>query len=128
MVDEGRTHDADRPIFDHKPAASEYRDTHCPISLVWQHAISAGVDVEHLRDLVELVHDGDAASRRSKSKTYTESRLIGLPAFIKAARSYAKGDPMLYEGIAEYLDANYGPRSPRLPIQNELVTKRRLPR
>ncbi len=53
---------------------------------------------------------GDAATRRSKSNVYAESRSVGLHAIIKAARSYSQGDLMLYQGIAAYLDASHLPK------------------
>lgn len=105
VLDVGRMHDPDRLIFDHKPPAFDHRDEHCATSLVWDHAIGIGCQVDGLRELVELVHDGDAATRRQRSQVYAGSRSNGLHALITSARLYAQSDRMLYQGIAGYLDA-----------------------
>ena len=107
VLDVGREHDPKKLLFDHKPPAFAHRDLHCATSLVFDHAKSIGCSVEMLRDLVDVVHDGDAATRRSKSAAYQASRTNGLHALIKAARCYAESDSMLYHGIAAFLDATY---------------------
>lgn len=105
VLDVGRMHESARLIFDHKPPAFEHRDEECATSLVWRHARTAGQRVGHLRGLVEVVHDGDAATRRQKSDVYARSRIRGLHALVNSARDYSEGDQMLYQGIATYLDA-----------------------
>lgn len=105
VLDVGRTWDKDRLIFDHKPPAFSHRDDQCATSLVWQHAQSLGCKVDHLRKLVELVHDGDAATRRQRSKAYTQSRVNGLHAMVNIARRRTQNDQMLYQSVASYLDA-----------------------
>jgi hypothetical protein len=107
VLDVGRMCDPSRLVFDHKPPAFEHRDEHCATSLVWHHARSVGCQAAELRELVELVHDGDAATRRQRSSAYARSRIRGLHALIKSARAYAQGDQMLYQGIAAYLDARF---------------------
>ncbi|MCR9120354.1 MAG: hypothetical protein NXI22_25740, partial [bacterium] len=107
VVDVGRKHDPRTLQFDHKPPAFKHRDQECATSLVWEHARSGNADVGHLRELVELIHDGDAATRRSKSDAYKASRTNGLHALIKHAKAYAQGDRMLYQAVGVFLDAAY---------------------
>lgn len=107
VVDIGAQHDPARLVFDHKPPAFRHRDEECASSLVWRHAQSLGCSVDHLESLVELVHDGDAITRRPRSEAYAQSRTNGLHAIIKHAKAYAQSDPMLYQGVAAYLDARY---------------------
>ncbi|MDM4019322.1 hypothetical protein [Roseiconus lacunae] len=89
----------------HKPPAFEDRNEHCAASLVFRHLADRGVDVEHLSELVTLVHDGDAAPRRGKSENYARSRERGLHAVVQHAKAYATSDAMCYQGVALYLDA-----------------------
>lgn len=107
VLDVGRVHDNRQLFFDHKPPAFQHRDDHCAASLVWEHAKSVGCRVDTLRNLVEVVHDGDAAIRRGKSDQYQQSRENGLHAIVKATRNYAETDRMLYRGIAAYLDVTF---------------------
>lgn len=107
VLDVGRKHDPNKLLFDHKPPAFAHRDLHCATSLVFDHARSIGCRVEMLRDLVNVIHDGDAATRRTKSAAYQASGTNGLHALIKAARCYAESDSMLYHGVAAFLDATY---------------------
>lgn len=107
VLDVGKNFDRKKLIFDHKPPAFIHRDEHCATSLVWQHAQSLGCDLDHLQELVDLVHDGDAATRRTRSKPYQQSLATGLHALIKAARARAPNDQMLYQSIASYLDAHF---------------------
>jgi len=107
ILDVGRQHDPSRMTFDHKPPAFTHRDEECATSLIWKYTKSKGCSVEHLEELVDLVHDGDATTRRLKSTAYAESRSRGLHAIIKSARNYALSDSMLYQGVAAYLDARF---------------------
>jgi hypothetical protein len=107
VVDVGKSFDPERLIFDHKPPSFAHRDEHCATSLVWEHAIWLGRRIKKLKPLVELVHDGDAATRRGKSAKYRASRTNGLHAIIKEASKYAESDQILYRGIRAYLDAKY---------------------
>ncbi|MCA9071760.1 MAG: hypothetical protein KDA84_22690 [Planctomycetaceae bacterium] len=107
VVDMGGRHDPTCLVFDHKPPAFPHRDEECASSLVWKHAQSLGCPVDHLESLVELVHDGDAITRRPRSQAYAQSRTNGLHAIINHAKGYSESDPMLYQGIAAFLDARY---------------------
>jgi len=104
-------YDPSRRIFDHKPPAFSHRDEECATTLIWKYAQSTGRRVNHLKGLIELIHDGDAATRRSGSQAYRSSQSHGLHAIIKSARSYAQSDSMLYHGIAQYLDAMFASAS-----------------
>jgi len=97
IVDVGRRHSPSELVFDHKPPAFEHRDQECATTLAWKHASEAGKPVSQLQELVEVVRDGDAASRRQKSAAY-KTRLNGLHAIIEAARAYSQNDQMLYAG------------------------------
>ncbi|MFM7073685.1 MAG: hypothetical protein ACKO38_18005 [Planctomycetota bacterium] len=112
VLDVGRTFNPERRLFDHKPPAFGHRDEHCATSLVWQHLRAVACPSADLQELVELVHDGDAATRRSRSNAYAHSRTQGLHALITSARAYAQSDRMLYQGIAAYLDAEFRVNQP----------------
>ena len=107
VLDVGRVHDPERCIFDHKPPAFDHRNQHCATSLVRNHLSKLGHTVAHLEELVQVVHDGDAATRRSRSIAYAQSRKTGLHAIIHQARSVATNDPVLYRAIALVLDARF---------------------
>ena len=104
VVDVGNTYDPAKLHFDHKPPAFTDRDEHCASSLVWQHAMDLQRPVSRLKRLVNLVHDGDAKTRRNGSADYQHSRTLGLHAVIKHARAYSQSDRMLYQAIAACLD------------------------
>ncbi|MDM4019378.1 MYG1 family protein [Roseiconus lacunae] len=105
VMDIGCVHEPLRHRFDHKPPAFEDRNEHCAASLVFRHLADRGVDVEHLSELVTLVHDGDAVTRRGKSEVYAHSRERGLHAVVQHAKAYATSDAMCFQGVAVYLDA-----------------------
>ncbi|MCD0458613.1 MYG1 family protein [Roseiconus lacunae] len=105
VMDIGCVHEPLRHRFDHKPPAFEDRNEHCAASLVFRHLADRGVDVEHLSELVTLVHDGDTITRRGKSEHYARSRERGLHAVVQHAKAYATSDAMCYQGVAVYLDA-----------------------
>jgi hypothetical protein len=73
--------------------------------LVWEHLGGSRGTVAHLAEVIELVHDGDAVTRRSRSARYAKSRATGLHALINHARSYCDSDQMLYQAIKVYLDS-----------------------
>ena len=104
VVDVGRAFDPGRLLFDHKPPAFQDRNETCATRLVWQHASELDYPVDHLVDIVELVHDGDAATRRPRSNRYARSRRIGFHALIRHAQSYSQCDQMLYQAIKLCLD------------------------
>lgn len=104
VVDVGRTCNPKRSLFDHKPPAFDNRDETCASNLVWQHLRKLGKPVNHLASLIELVHDGDAATRRSCSENYTESRQTGLHALIRHAKDYCDSDQMLYQATKVLLN------------------------
>lgn len=99
VVDVGRIFDSGRLWFDHKPPAFADRHETCAAKLVWQHAQENGRDLDYLRDIIELVHDGDAATRRSGSERYARSRQTGLHALIRHAGAHSHGDQMLYQVV-----------------------------
>ena len=70
VLDVGQRHDPSNLIFDHKPPAFQHRDEHCASSLAWKHVLSLGCPVPPLEQLVRVVHDGDAVTRRMKSTDY----------------------------------------------------------
>lgn len=111
VVDIGKAHDPNKLRFDHKPPAFSHRDQSCATRLVWEHLLTLGHDVGHLELLVDLVHDGDASTRRGNSAIFRASRINGLHALIKQAHlQCAEGannlnDQMLYRAIKMWLDA-----------------------
>ena len=107
VLDVGRAYDPERYFFDHKPPAFSHRDQHCATSLVRDQVSKLGHPVAHLEGLVQVVHDGDAATRRGQSEAYARSRTNGLHAIINEARSIATSDQMLYRGVAELLHAQF---------------------
>lgn len=104
VVDVGRKHEPKRLWFDHKPPAFEHRDESCATRLIWNHLRSIGMPVGHLENLVDLIHDGDAATRRGSSSAYQQSRKSGIHAHIKHLRRLLTGDQMLYRAVAMWLD------------------------
>lgn len=108
VVDVGRVHDEDRLRFDHKPPAFDDRDLNCATRLVWNALCRVRDDVDHLEPLIDLVHDGDAISRRRSSAAYQESRSTGLHAHIRCLRETAESDSIVYHSIALWLDAMWG--------------------
>ncbi|MCD0460682.1 MYG1 family protein [Roseiconus lacunae] len=105
VLDIGCVYEPRRRRFDHKPPVFDDRNEHCAASLVFRHLADRGVEVGHLSELVKLVHDGDAATRRGKSEQYARSRERGLHAVVQHAQAYATSDAMCYHGVAMYLDA-----------------------
>ncbi len=76
----------------------------CATRLGWNHLDHKAKRITRLADLVDLVHDGDAATRRSRSKAYQESRQSGLHAHIWHVKQWAENDQVLYQAIARRLD------------------------
>jgi hypothetical protein len=103
----GCVHDESRLIFDHKSPAFDNRDETCAARLVWNSLQSRGVDLCRLQPLIDLVHDGDAVSRRAGSIAYRESRGHGLHAHIDCLRTTADSDMIVYNATAMWLDALY---------------------
>jgi hypothetical protein len=104
VVDVGKTFNPARNIFDHKPPAFEDRHQSCAAKLIWE-KVRKRHRLSHLAELVELIHDGDAITRRSRSARYAHSNRTGLHAVIRHARNYSQSDQMLYQAIKAYLDA-----------------------
>jgi len=104
IVDLGQVYDANRLRFDHKPPAFRDRNLTCAAKLVWKYVNERECSVAHLSNLVDLVHDGDASTRRSRSKPYTQSRRTGLHALIRHGQEYCQGDAMLYQAIKGFLN------------------------
>ena len=104
VVDVGRSWNPELLHFDHKPPAFRHRDKTCATRLVWEELRRRGCQIEHLEELVDVVHDGDAASRRGKSQAYKESRKHGLHAHIKYVSRWAESSEILYHSIAMWLD------------------------
>jgi hypothetical protein len=108
VVDVGRSWNPELLHFDPKPRAFRHRDKTCATRLVWEELRRRGCQIEHLAELVDVVHDGDAASRLSKSQAYKESRKYGLHAQIKNVGRWAESAGILYHSIAMWLDGCFG--------------------
>ena len=105
VVDIGGCHEPSRLRFDHKQPAFQNRDETCSTKLVWQYLTETGWEVANLSNLVELVHDGDAVSRRGSSIPYSNSRRNGLHAHIDALRQLSESDEMLCNSALLWLDS-----------------------
>ena len=106
IVDIGKIHDRERLRFDHKEPESR-RHLTCSAKLLWEHLVEQGHEVEHLRELVELVFDGDSARRRSKSPRYKESRTSGWHARLEGLRGKGWNDQAVFEAMGRELDAAF---------------------
>jgi len=104
VVDLGRAYDPDGLIFDHKPPAFTDRNQTCAARLIWDHVLGLKRPVNYLAELVGLVHDGDAATRRPRSERYAQSRRTGLHALVHHAQIICQNDQMLYQAIKVCLD------------------------
>lgn len=107
VVDVGRSHDPARRHFDHKPPAVLDRHSTCATRLVWEHLRSLQRPVEHLAQLVDLIHAGDSARLRASSFAYQESRRSGLHAHIHAVRDLSETDAQAYRAIRYWLDGKF---------------------
>lgn len=103
-VDVGRIYDISRLFFDHKPPAFPDRNRTCATRLVWEYLRENGADVEIWRELVAVVHEGDARPPRRASPALVESRCHGLHALIKSARARNASDVALYQSARAFLD------------------------
>jgi hypothetical protein len=106
VVDVGGTFVPARNIFDHKPPAFADRHQSCAAKLIWEKAGKHRA-LPQLAELIELVHDGDAITRRSRSARYAQSNRTGMHALIRHARNYTQGDQMLYQAIKVYLETRF---------------------
>lgn len=106
VVDVGKTFNPALNIFDHKPPAFEDRHQSCAAKLIWE-KVRKPHQLCHLAELVELIHDGDAITRRSRSARYAHSNRTGLHAVIRHARNYSQSDQMLYQAIKVYLEIQF---------------------
>jgi hypothetical protein len=106
IVDIGKFHNRGRLRFDHKGVEC-LRHITCSAKLLWRHLRKTGHDVDHLRELVELVHDGDSLKRRHGSSRYRESRQSGLHALLADLRGQGLNDHTVYHAMSDKLDAKY---------------------
>lgn len=104
-VDVGRQYDPERRYFDHKPPAFPDRNSTCASRLVWEWLLARGQRVEAWRDLVALVHEGDARPPRRASPELKRSRSEGLHALVLAYRAQNSTDAALFERASAYLQA-----------------------
>ena len=116
--DIGNSHDPDRLRFDHKPPAFEDRNETCATRLVYDNLIQNGHPVGHLADLVDLVHDGDAVTRRARSSAYQDSRRRGLHAHIHCLKQIGENDVMLFNAVALWQDAKFAKKRPESKLIN----------
>ena len=91
--------------FDHEPPAFPSPDLTCATRLVWEELQRRAADVGHLQGLVEVVHDGAAASRRTRSNVYRMSKRNGLHAHIKYVKRWAASDQLACHAVSLWLDA-----------------------
>jgi hypothetical protein len=106
-VDLGGVYCKNRLIFDHKPPAFTDRHATCAAKLLWLFLHSRRRPVDHLADLVQLVHDGDSARLRSKSLAFKRSRANGLHAAVRRWKIERKSDDELYRRIRTLLNRRY---------------------
>ena len=107
ITDLGGVYCRKRLIFDHKPPAFVDRHATCAAKLLWQYLRSRRHSVDHLADLVQLVHDGDSARLRPKSLAFKQSRADGLHAAVRRWKIEGKSDDELYRRTKTRLDRRY---------------------
>lgn len=106
-VDVGGVYCCKRHLFDHKPPAFADRHEHCAAGLLWQFLRRRDYPVEHLADLIRLVHDGDSAKRRAGSAAYARSRREGLHAAIADWKQSGVSDADLYRHTKSWLNRRF---------------------
>lgn len=103
-VDVGRQYDPARGRFDHKPPAFPDRNASCAARLVWEWLLAQGAEVGAWRELVAIVHQGDARPPRRAGPELEASRREGFHALVKAARLENASDAALYRRAVTWLD------------------------
>lgn len=104
MLDMNGLHDPELLLFDHKPPAFADRNDACTAGLVWDYLVKSGQPVEHLADLVAVVHAGDSIRMRGGSPSYAESRKRGLHHEFYRKREPCPTDMDLYRDVRRWLD------------------------
>lgn len=107
-VDVGGVYCKKRLIFDHKPPAFINRHQTCAAKLLWKFLKLRGDPVEHLKCLIEAVHDGDSSKRRPSSIAYRQSRRNGVHAAYCRWKSGRIADTRLYGKVKNWLDEQFG--------------------
>lgn len=107
VVDLGGVYCRKRLIFDHKPPAFADRHATCAAILLWQFLRLRRHSVDHLANLVQLVHDGDSARLRPTSLAFKQSRADGLHAAVRRWKSEGMCDAELYRQTRTWLDRRY---------------------
>ena len=105
----GKEYDGSNRRFDHKPPAFANRDETCATRLVWEWLQSQDLGFDEgqlagLESFVNLIHDGDAVSRRGKSQAYKASRLSGFHAHVACLRELSESDSMLANACLMWLE------------------------
>ena len=106
-VDVGRIRKEDHRLLDHKPAAFNDPGDICATRRVWDFLRGRGENLDWLKPLVDLVHDGDAVSRHAGSVAFQNSRRHGLHAHIACLQKTVDSDIVVYNATAIWLDALY---------------------
>jgi len=104
VLDVGCNYDVDRPCFDHKPPAVADRHRTRTSRQVWDYLLAEGYVVQHLSDLIDVVHDGDSSRRRGGSEAYRRSCQSSLHAFHEARCQRLPGDRELWRAVRGWLD------------------------
>ena len=107
VVDIGGWHDPEYRLFDHQPPFLKHVDETCATKLVLRYLLIHNFRVDHLRYLADLIHDGEAASRRDKSWTYDESKRFGFHAHFGLIKKMSDSEMLTYRAAALWLDGNF---------------------
>ena len=103
VVDVGRAYDPARLVFDHKPPAFPDRNLTCAARLVWEHLLALGEPVHHLRQLIQVIHEGDRRPAGKHTPALLLSKRQGFHAYISRLRK-SLNDQQLYRAARTWLD------------------------
>jgi hypothetical protein len=104
VLDMGRANDPARLVFDHKPPALPDRNQTCAARLLWEHLLALGKPVQHLEQLIQIVHEGDRRPPRKPSPALLQSRREGLHAQVARLRQDCPDDQQLYQATRSWLE------------------------
>ena len=103
-VDVGRTHNAQRLLFDHKPPALLDRNISCATSLACKYLQERGHQLSHLEPLIQVVHQGDRRPPQAPSEALRRSRSEGFHALVRRQRDAGRSDEQMFEAARLWLD------------------------
>ena len=106
VVDTGGMYDPQRCVFDHNRKAVENPRSTCASRQIWEYLRDAGCHLDHLEELVSLVHDGDNWDHTSEA--WKNSKRNGLHAQIRTLRKMKMTDAVKCRTIHAWLSANHG--------------------